>query len=67
MTEIVRAINETIDAARELREHEVALRDAVASGDAQAIVEAAHRYFGGEYAQRRDRAAARIERRPSEA
>ena len=60
MTEIARAINETIDAARELREREVALRDAVASSDTEAIVETAHDYFGDEYAQRGDRAAARV-------
>lgn len=63
MTAIQTAIQETIDAARELRAREDALRSAVASGNGPAIIEAARAYFG-EDEHGRDRAPARVERGP---
>ncbi len=46
MPDLANAIQETVDAARELRARESALRDAVASGDVTAIVTAAQDFFG---------------------
>ena len=67
MSDITQAIHETVDAAKELRAQEHALRDAVASGDEAAILAAARNYFRGEHVEQCDRATARVQRRPGRA
>jgi hypothetical protein len=64
-SDIVNGIREAVDAARDMRSRETALRDAVDSGDNAAIVAAAITYVRGEYVEQRDRAAARVQRSPS--
>lgn len=63
MADLTRAIRETVDIAADLRAREAALAEAVQSDDEQAILEAARNLFrrddGG-----RDRASARVQRRP---
>lgn len=61
MTAPAQAIRETIEAARALRAREDALRAAVASGDADAIVRAARDFFEDDDDEC-DRAPARLER-----
>lgn len=58
---IAEAIRETVDAARDLRAREDALRAAVASGDGTAIIEAARAFFEETDAERCDRPAPRVE------
>lgn len=64
MSDLAQAIHKTLDAARDLRAQETALRDAVASGDEAAILAAARDYFRGENVEQCDRAIARVQRRP---
>lgn len=63
MSNVANAIRETVSIAEQMRVAEVALRDAVESDDDAAILTAARNLFrrndGG-----RDRALARLERRP---
>lgn len=64
MREISKAIHDVLQIAAGLRLREEALRDAVQSGDEDAILAAAREMFGGDGADRRDRAPARLQRRP---